>query len=76
MFRGGTCDRVIWRKPLAFAADAEGYEYIVLVFNGRFAILSPELYQPSSFVAKESLGTAACYHSMQKKSHFHENSRP
>ena len=24
MFRRGTCDRGIWRKPLAFAADADG----------------------------------------------------
>jgi hypothetical protein len=23
--RRGTCDRGIWTKPLAFAADAEGY---------------------------------------------------
>jgi hypothetical protein len=38
--RRGTCDRGIWTKPLAFAADAEGYKYIVWVFNGRFAISS------------------------------------
>src|SRR5215472_5495045 len=56
--------------------DAEGYKYIVWVFNGRFAILSPELCPPSSFIAKESLSTAACYHSTQKRSCFHENSRP
>jgi hypothetical protein len=74
--RRGTCDRAIWRKPLAFAADAEGYKYIVWVFNGRFAILSPELCQLSSFVAKERLGTAACYHSTQRKSCFHQNCRP
>ena len=42
VFRRGTCDRGIWRKPLAFAADAEGYINIkVWVFNGRFAISSP-----------------------------------
>ena len=29
-------------KPLAFAADAEGYKYIVWVFNSRFAISSPQ----------------------------------
>ena len=40
--RRGICDRKIWRKPLAFAADAEVYEYIVWGFIGRFAILSPE----------------------------------
>jgi len=34
-------DREIWRKPLAFAADAEGYIYILWGFNGRFAISSP-----------------------------------
>jgi hypothetical protein len=38
--RRGTCDRGIWRKPLAFAADAVGYIYIVWGFNGRFAISS------------------------------------
>src|SRR5215470_885164 len=74
--RRGICDRTIWRKPLAFAADAEGYKYIVWVFNARFAILSPELCPPSSFIAMESLGTAACYHATQKNSCFHENSRP
>ncbi len=42
VFRQGTCDRGIWRKPLAFAADAEGYINIkVWGFNGRFAISSP-----------------------------------
>ena len=42
VFRQGTCDRGIWRKPLAFAADAEGYIDIkVWGFNGRFAISSP-----------------------------------
>ena len=55
-----------------FAADAEGYKYIVWVFNARFAISSPELCQPPSFVKKESLGTAACYHSAQKKSCSYE----
>jgi len=64
--RRRTCDRRIWRKPLAFAADAEGYKYIVWVFNGRFAISSPELCRLPSFVEKESLGTPACYHSAQK----------
>jgi hypothetical protein len=40
--RRGTCDRGIWTKPLAFAADAEGYINIkVWGFNGRFAISSP-----------------------------------
>jgi hypothetical protein len=52
-------------KPLAFAADADGHKDIVWVFNvwvfnGRFAILSPEPCQLPSFVEKESLGTAAC----------------
>lgn len=37
-----TCDRVIWRKPLAFAVDAEAYKLIVWVFNGIFAISSLE----------------------------------
>jgi hypothetical protein len=55
-----------------FAADAEGYKYIVWVFNACFAISSPELCQPPSFVKKESLGTAACYHSAQKKSCSYE----
>src|SRR5580693_629835 len=42
VFRQGTCDRGIWRKPVAFAADAEGYINIkVWGFNGRFAISSP-----------------------------------
>jgi hypothetical protein len=36
-------------KPLAFAADAEGYKYIVWVFNGRFAISSPKPHQDASF---------------------------
>jgi hypothetical protein len=36
-------------KPLAFAADAEGYKYIVWVFNGRFAISSPKARQDTSF---------------------------
>jgi hypothetical protein len=58
------------------AADAEGYKYIVWDFNGRFAILSPKPYQLSSFVAKERLGTKACYHSTQRKSCFHQNCRP
>jgi hypothetical protein len=32
----------IWTKPLAFAADAEGYiNIMVWAFNGRFAISSP-----------------------------------
>jgi hypothetical protein len=74
--RRGTCDREIWTKPLAFAADAEGYKYIVWVFNGRFAISSLEPCQLPSFFEKESLGTAAGYHSAQKKSCFRENSRP
>jgi hypothetical protein len=40
--RRGTCDRGIWTKPRAFAADAEGYINIMLWgFNGRFAISSP-----------------------------------
>ena len=40
--RRGTCDRGIWTKPLAFAADAEGYiNIMVWGFNGRFAISSP-----------------------------------
>ena len=34
----------IWTKPLAFAADAEGYINIKLWgFNGRFAISSPHV---------------------------------
>ena len=42
VFRRGTCDRGIWTKPLAFAADAEGYiNIMVWGFNGRFAISSP-----------------------------------
>jgi hypothetical protein len=61
---------------MALAADAEGYKYIVWDFNGRFAILSPKPYQLSSFVAKERLGTEACYHSTQRKSCFHQNCRP
>ena len=36
-------------KPLAFAADAEGYKYIAWVFNGRFAISSPKPRQIASF---------------------------
>ena len=51
-----------WR----FAADAEGYKYIVWVFNARFAISSLEPCQLPSFFGKESLGTAACYHSAPK----------
>ena len=40
--RRGTCDRGIWTKPLAFAADAEGYiNIMVWGLNGRFAISSP-----------------------------------
>ena len=53
--RRGICDRTIWRKPLAFAADAEGYKYIVWVFNARFAILSPESRQLPSFVERKVL---------------------
>jgi len=36
-------------KPLAFAADAEGYKYIVWGFNGRFAISSPKPRQKCRF---------------------------
>ena len=42
--RRGICDRTIWKKPLAFAADAEGYKYMVWGFNGPFTISSPEPY--------------------------------
>ena len=65
--RPGACDRGIWRKPLRLRRMRESYKYIVWVFNARFAILSPESCQLPSFVEKESLGTAACYHSRQKK---------
>jgi hypothetical protein len=64
----GGFGRSRWR----FAADAEGYEYIVWVFNGRFTIPSPEPCQLPSFVEKESLGTAACCYSAERKSCSHE----
>ncbi len=38
VFRRGTCDRGIWTKSLAFAADAEELIFTLWVFNGRFAI--------------------------------------
>jgi hypothetical protein len=44
----------------------EGYKYMAWGFKGRFAILSLNLCQLPSFVEKESLGAAACYHSVQK----------
>jgi hypothetical protein len=48
--RRGTCDRGIWTKPLAFAADAEGYiNIMVWGFNGRFAISSPSGHANSQF---------------------------
>jgi hypothetical protein len=34
---------------MVFAADAEGYKYIVWVFNGRFAISSPKSRQIANF---------------------------
>jgi hypothetical protein len=48
--RRGTCDRGIWTKPLAFAADAEGYiNIMVWGFNGRFAISSPSGHSNCQF---------------------------
>jgi hypothetical protein len=45
--RRGTCDGGIWTKPLAFAADAEGYiNIMVWGLNGRFAISSPSGHYP------------------------------
>jgi len=41
-------------KPLAFAADAEGYKYIVWVFNGRFAISLPKPRQKCRFSLNSS----------------------
>ena len=45
-----------------FAADEEGYKYIVWVFNDCFAISSLEPCQLPSFFEKESLGTPAGCH--------------
>ena len=46
--RRGACDKRIWTKPLAFAADAGGYKYIVWGLNGPFAISSPKRRQDAS----------------------------
>jgi hypothetical protein len=47
--RRGACDRAIWRKSLALAADAEGYKFVVWVLNGRFAISSFKSHQNTRF---------------------------
>jgi len=61
--RRGTCDRRIWTKPLAFAADAEGYINIkVWGFNGRFAISSPSGHADCQFCQNVSSCTDAYYH--------------
>jgi len=61
--RRGTCDRGIWTKPLAFAADAEGYiNIMVWGFNGRFAISSPSGHANWQFCWNVSSCTDAYYH--------------
>src|SRR5260370_2533499 len=61
--RRGTCDRGIWTKPLAFAADAEGYiNIMVLGFNGRFAISSLSGHANFQFCSNVSSCTGAYYH--------------
>jgi hypothetical protein len=53
---------VIWRKPLAFAADAGSYIYIVWGFNGRFAISSPSALLIANFCSNLTCCTDAYYH--------------
>jgi hypothetical protein len=60
--RRRTCDRRIWTKPLASAADAEGYKYIVWVFNGRFAISSPKPAQMPVFFEPKCSSPSEYYH--------------
>ena len=60
--RRGACDRRIWRKPLAFAADAEGYKYMVWVFNGRFAISSPKHAKMPVFLEPKCSAPSEYYH--------------
>ena len=70
------CERVIWRKPLAFAADAEGYKYIVWGFIGRFAILSPEPCQPPSSMRRKVLAQQHVTTGCQRKSCFKKTAAP
>jgi hypothetical protein len=56
------CDRVIWRKPLAFAVDAEGYKYIVWGFNGCFAISSPRSCELANLRGNLTCCTDAYYY--------------
>jgi hypothetical protein len=51
-------------KPLAFAADAEGYKYIVWVFNRRFAISSSKPRQDASFSGTQVFDTVRILSSM------------
>jgi hypothetical protein len=60
--RRGICDRGIWRKPLAFAADAGGYINVVWGFNGRFAISSPSALLIANFCSNLTCCTDAYYH--------------
>jgi len=63
VFRRGTCDRNIWTKPLAFAADAEGYINItVWGFNGRFVISSLSARANCQFCCNVSSCTDTNYH--------------
>jgi hypothetical protein len=48
---------------MAFAADAEGYKYIVWVFNGRFAISSPSRGKLPTSLNPNSLVSGCFRHS-------------